>query len=713
MSGIDPTSLPNRRTIGPEAGVTKIARSEASHDEHSSPLQVSSWQSRSNAGGDPSTGRHSHSDPAVSLSASLARLDLGTTLKATVTGFDIAHQPIIKTDQGTFILDTGSITPPLDLKIDTQLELRIVAIDHVIEAQIVTKNNVSLSPPPLINLTLVGVDGGENEAAVFRQGGPLPGQPGTPPVQYAPQPAQTAMMSGMANLPPLPLPPTTFLNIREQGGNALQAALPAEDLQSFMAASSRPPGTSDKLASPPPALLSPGDQSAAQKAGNGPRVLAELATVLRPMSPLADPKPSTLTGLVAEATVVSAAKPGPTPAAGDTAAPRLTAGQTLLVKIVDVVFGEGNPAVPAKPFPPASPGQTLQTYSAAPMTNAPVLRMGGEVAIIETAGDMTATKTPPPEAAAETAGQGPDAPPPLKTLLVTTPAGVLRLQVPADLPLGHHLVIEVSQTAAEENPKTPPSAAARPEPPAQAELPLAGFLKKWPAIDNIIRALANIDPALAARLQARIAAPLNNLGGAILSLAKMQGHDGGVERWLGFEAAETLIRSGNQSLIAELKNDLSRLAQARSAAPGDWQTLLLPLHDGRETQALPVMIRSFESEARQDGGDGNKGKSGEKGGRVMRFVVDVSLSRLGGVQMDGMIRGKSFSLIMRTEQALGTTMRGKIRDIFGAALARNHFEGDLVFQPGSPFPLAASAFLTGSGNATGEHKGNSPGNIYV
>ncbi len=67
-----------------------------------------------------------------------------------------------------------------------------------------------------------------------------------------------------------------------------------------------------------------------------------------------------------------------------------------------------------------------------------------------------------------------------------------------------------------------------------------------------------------------------------------------------------------------------------------------------------------------------------------RFVVDVELSRLGRMQLDGFVRGgdKRFDLIVRTEKPLPPWMRDDIREIFAEASALTGLKGGTSFQVG-------------------------------
>jgi hypothetical protein len=747
MSGIDSTSIPNRVTAHPDVNLPRVA-AVAPVREDGTAQQNAAWQGHGQAGGDPSAGRRGHSDPAVSLSASFARIDLGTVLKATVVGFDPSHQPIIKTDQGTFILDAQNINPPLDLKLNSQLELKIVALDHLIEAQIILKDNVRLGAPPVINLTLVGVEESDLQAgqAISPASVSKTGAAGTPglvsglPLQYAPQPGQTAQMSGAAKLPPVELPPSVFLSPRGADGGGVAIGPDSVEISAPAVWRAQPP------------LLTSGDQLVAQEDTaqgvlQGGQVAAkapvdpEMALLMPPARPVQKDGVSALAGVVWPATVltVESAPAGQKSGATAAAAPSVAGQQVLPLEKPESPL-QKNDAVLVKLVSAQLPGIALAP-STGGMTGTPQMLSSstglGVIALSPTSwrtvGEVMASDVQalPANAAAPSAAGRPAGEAVQKTLLVSTPFGLLQVQATADLPVASKLVIELGKmagAAAAPSPKadlvTGPAAlsvAAGDAMTPKGVRPLFAYLDHWPAIDHILQALATANPALAAELQARMAASPGNLGNAALFLAKALGLGNGAEQWLGRDAVAALLRDGRQALIADLNNDLGRIAEAgKQAAPADWKPLLLPVYDGREIHALPLLIRHFDNQGFKDKTSGD-GKDGRAAGGATRFVVDVSLSRMGPVQMDGMIRARSFNLIMRTEKPMSSIMRTEIRDIFGKALVRNRFEGDLVFQPGGPFPLSAADYLKNSGFArgsmaaqqAGDSLGNNPGNIYV
>lgn len=684
MNGIDPANPLNRPAPTPEAGAGKVAGADAATDD-SAPPQKGAPQPQAQATPDQASARRGHSDPAVSLSATLAKIELGTTLNATVVGFDSSSQPIIKTDQGTFILDVSGVKPPLNLKLDAQLELRVAAIDHVIEAELVAKNAVQVNPPLRLALTLVTLDAGSN---------PQTGHPN------------------------LPAPETAALGLADHYGPALGQTLPQG-----AGAGGAGQGLSAQTVLPSitPLMLALNIETA--KAPAAMALTPEAAMPHMPLPSLGGIQLATLqsessTPLVAVNTRMVAhtgveALKGLVLSAALEASPvakEITpAAAQILVKIVDVIRPDGRvsaavtPALSGPMISDVSDALVAARASGRQLAATDSLQRVEAVVIeAETSALPLARDALSVAAMARDVASGPVA----KMLLLSTSAGLIRALSPVDVPVGTRLVVELAPHAPQA-PLPPATQAGTQDATLASPLvsPLAGYLDHWPVLDDIVQALALVNPALAGRVQANLSAPLQNMGSAAMFLASAMGLTKGAERWLGRDVVDALVRTGKQSLIARLDDDLQHISKlGKESAPADWKPAMLPFHDGRETQAMPVMIRHFMSDRSDDQAGGNRDDKAAQQ-KVTRFVIDVSMSRMGAVQMDGMIKARSFSLIMRTEQPLAATMRDEIRTIFGAALTRNRFEGDLDFQPGKPFPLSAAAPFMGHGGT--------PENVYV
>jgi hypothetical protein len=147
-----------------------------------------------------------------------------------------------------------------------------------------------------------------------------------------------------------------------------------------------------------------------------------------------------------------------------------------------------------------------------------------------------------------------------------------------------------------------------------------------------------------------------------------------------------LGRDGHGELVSRLGRDLAQIGRLSDAAGGDWRLVPFPLYDGSELHQLRLFLRH--------GGGGRQDQEGGDGEEATRFVLEVSLSRLGDLQLDGLVRRKRFDLILRTRHGLSDAMRRDITEIFHSANEATGSKGSIAFQASadwSPMPVASAA----------------------
>jgi hypothetical protein len=271
--------------------------------------------------------------------------------------------------------------------------------------------------------------------------------------------------------------------------------------------------------------------------------------------------------------------------------------------------------------------------------------------------------------------------------LLRTAAGVLTLATTAAaLPRGTALTVEIAGTP----PLLPVPAAGIPTPVAGAPLLETSLLaapslaedvlgsSRWPVLTEVVEALAAADPVAARHLiGALLPRPDARLASAVLFfLSALRGGD--VRGWLDDSAVRALNRT-RPDLSARLEDDFRKLARAADQpVPNDWRITQVPLFTGAEIELIRLWTRRHDDPADDD--EGNRHSQNQ------RFVVDVSLSRLGRLQLDGLVRdaGRKLDLIVRTESPLAPAMRDHIRGLFGDAGALTGLTGGVAFQAAPP-----------------------------
>lgn len=263
--------------------------------------------------------------------------------------------------------------------------------------------------------------------------------------------------------------------------------------------------------------------------------------------------------------------------------------------------------------------------------------------------------------------------------LVQSPAGMLSLDVGLPLPTGSVLRLEVIG-----RPLPPPPMAPAPNPPQG--LTTGG----WPTLDQAVDALLQSDRQAAEQLMRmipqagpRLAAAMSLFAGAVRS--------GDSKALLSEPVTRGLEKAGRKDLAERLKKEFLDLAEdaTRPMGRGDWHSITLPFAHGANIDPIDLYIHR---PAQDEEGSGKKGAE-------QRFILDVRMSVLGRIQLDGLVQKdiKRFDLIVRTAEPLPAAMCRDIAGIFAEAGQLTGIKGQVSFQAGRSFvdlPPAAGAPAT-------------------
>jgi hypothetical protein len=102
---------------------------------------------------------------------------------------------------------------------------------------------------------------------------------------------------------------------------------------------------------------------------------------------------------------------------------------------------------------------------------------------------------------------------------------------------------------------------------------------------------------------------------------------------------------------------------------------VLPLINGTALQAVRLYLR------RNSGGN-TRPEDGT------RFVLDVEMSRLGALQLDGLVRHKHLDLMLRSQIEIAPALRQEITAVFRDTTTAAGFVGDIAFATTARFSVA-------------------------
>ncbi|MBK1668262.1 hypothetical protein CKO28_09460 [Rhodovibrio sodomensis] len=257
-------------------------------------------------------------------------------------------------------------------------------------------------------------------------------------------------------------------------------------------------------------------------------------------------------------------------------------------------------------------------------------------------------------------------------VLLRTPLGTLRLPLATPPPAGTLMTLEVAR------PNRSPATAGAPGAPLAAP----ALSRAWPALQDAMAAVQRPGvPAAHVDLPQLLSAPGNpiaqavpragpTLGAGLLFL--MSAFKGGdIGRWLGAEPLRTLERAGRGDLAGRLKADFGQLSRLAQDAGGDWRLFALPVIGDGDVQQIRFFLR------KHDGDDATAPPDRRPPGR---FVVELTLSELGELQLDGLARPERLDAVLRSRTPLPAGIEREVTRIFDEQVAAHGLYGDLRFE---------------------------------
>ncbi len=249
-----------------------------------------------------------------------------------------------------------------------------------------------------------------------------------------------------------------------------------------------------------------------------------------------------------------------------------------------------------------------------------------------------------------------------------TPGGAMVLGIRAWAAEGSSVTLEVIG-----RPKIPGQDITRPSPTGGNEIIDAG---RWPALGETLTLLAGANPAAARQLAARVIPRLDSSlsAGVLFFISALRGGD--LRSWLG-ESIERTLQRLRPGLLDRLGDDFRTVSRTTDDPKGgEWRSVLIPLLGGESIEHIRLHTRLHGDDDEAD----DKAEA--------RFIVDLNLSRVGRMQLDGLVRGgatKRLDLIVRSPAPLTPAMREDIRRIFRDAGEVTGIKGGVTFQAAAKF----------------------------
>jgi hypothetical protein len=257
--------------------------------------------------------------------------------------------------------------------------------------------------------------------------------------------------------------------------------------------------------------------------------------------------------------------------------------------------------------------------------------------------------------------------------LLQTPIGLLSLETATDLPPGATVTVEPLDT---------PTA-----PVFEDATPPQTFLQIGDDIEAAVDILRQTAPHMILPEGSSMTDMAANLATILIGLTAAV-DSGSARPWLGDRLLKTLAKDGHKGAIERMEKDLAALkSPVRMPIAGDWQCLILPLPLGQRIERIRLIVR-------RNKGDDENDQERNRDGDGARFLLDVDMSRLGALQIDGLLQRKTkrFDVILRTRIPLANDIRQDIKALFSRSLDGMGMVGGASFQTTptfiEPLPVA-------------------------
>lgn len=153
--------------------------------------------------------------------------------------------------------------------------------------------------------------------------------------------------------------------------------------------------------------------------------------------------------------------------------------------------------------------------------------------------------------------------------------------------------------------------------------------------------------------------------------------------WAGPDVSARLRQLGAHKVFDKMDHDFARISQLNIEQPaGEWRPLLIPLQNGPEITAIPMLTKQITDEEKEN----SEKKQNNDEGKIKetRFILEVKFSQLGLVTIDGMLRQNRLDIILKSAQKIPFAIKMKLSRHFSDALHNHNFEGELVIIDNAP-----------------------------
>lgn len=347
------------------------------------------------------------------------------------------------------------------------------------------------------------------------------------------------------------------------------------------------------------------------------------------------------------------------------------------------------PAVPqtATPAPAIPGGPTPQTPTPGPTANtAPATNSLATPGLPRQVGDTVTVKLlaiTPLASAPVKAGGGAAAP---ASMSVASNPATITATVLANSANGQPIVIGGSTLMTLATGPLPPGSAidmialSPVQRPGASAAPGASF-PTYPSLPALAAAAAESGDGVQNALTALLPKPGPALAGEILRFLNAA-RKGDLNSLIQNEIRAALEKTAKgKNALRSLSQEFVQASRSNSeSTSGEWRAFTLPMIWQGAIEPVRLYLHGLaddEAQGRKDASD-----------RGQRFMIEIGLTSLGPLQIDGLAKPTQLDIVLRTPQALPPEVRQGLIRFFDETLAARGLTGMLMFQVAPPVPIA-------------------------
>jgi hypothetical protein len=206
-------------------------------------------------------------------------------------------------------------------------------------------------------------------------------------------------------------------------------------------------------------------------------------------------------------------------------------------------------------------------------------------------------------------------------------------------------------------------------------MPLASWMQPgiWDSMTDLIQNVQQINPAIAHNLTQIIPQPSQpqNMGGLALFFLSVL-RSGDMESWMSPQIANLLRLTGKGEALRAVASDIALTGRSENLTlQQEWRATMFPIYHDQQIHKIPLHYKH-----QQEDGDDTKVRRT----KLMRFLFDLKLARMGNVQIDGFMQPERLDMIIRTKAPLSVPMQRTMQGFYATAMDKSNLHGELTFQ---------------------------------